>query len=102
MDEAKDESASFPSGFIEQVTAFFKSQMEDGVQRIVCYDRDEVQSLVIHLPLADQLQAGVAYRRAWEIWRNGGSVILLRSEIREGLPQNENRHPLVEMEGFGL
>jgi hypothetical protein len=92
----------FPPGFVDQVDAFFRTQVEDGVCRVVCYDRDGSIVLTIALPMPDSAQAAADYRNAWRIWRGGGSVFLIKAELQEGLPQNEDRHSLGEMPDFGL
>ena len=102
MSEQPQQRAPFPPGFVEQVETFFRTQVEDGVRRLVCYDRDENISLSISLPMTDRNEAAEAYRKAWNLWHAGGSVFLIKAELREGLPQNENRHPLREMPDFGL
>jgi hypothetical protein len=102
MDGRQEQTEPFPPGFIEEVDMFFRGQVDDGVRSLVCYDRDSNVSLVIALPIPDQAQAAADYRKAWQIWRAGGSVLRIRAELREGLPQNEDRQPLSEMPDFGL
>lgn len=102
MDRSKGPSAPFPTGFVEQVAAFFRQQAEDGVQRLLCYDRDGNVALTIPLPVGDRDEAANRYREAWRIWRAGGSILRIRAEIREGLPQNEDRQVLGEIPDFGL
>ena len=102
MAGGQEQTEPFPPGFIEQVGMFFRGQVGDGVQRLVCYDRDSKVSLVVSLPIADQAQAAADYRKAWQIWRAGGSIFRIKAELREGLPQNENRQPLSEIPDFGL
>lgn len=102
MNGRQEQPQAFPPGFLEQVESFFRMQVEDGVQRLVCYDRDGNVSLTISLPIGDRLQAGEEYRRAWQIWRQGGSILRIRGELREGLPQNEARQTLAEIPDFGL
>ena len=92
----------FPPGFVDQVESFFRTQVEDGVRRVVCYDRDGTVALSIALPVPDRTQAAADYRNAWRIWRGGGSIFLMKAELREGLPQNEDRHSLGQMPDFGL
>lgn len=102
MAQTPEQPASYPPGFAEQAEAFLQTQAGDGVRRLVCYDRDGAESLVITLPVTDRMQAAASYRQAFELWRNGGSVIRMRAEPGGGLPQNENRQPLVELPDFGL
>jgi hypothetical protein len=102
MAEPQDQPQSFPPGFVEQVDAFLQSQAEDGVQRLVCYDRDETVRLVINLPVADKAKAAADYAQAWRIWRDGGSILRIRPEPGGGLPQNEYRQPIGELPDFGL
>jgi hypothetical protein len=94
--------APFPPGFVEQASAFLQEQAANGVQRLVCYDRDENVALVVTLPIVDPMQAAADYRKAWRIWNDGGSVLAMRREPRAGLPQNESRETLVEIPDYGL
>jgi hypothetical protein len=102
MDDKQQQPKPFPAGFVEQVNSFFQEQVADGVHRLVCYDRDGKVSLAISLPVAARDQAAADYRQAWQIWRAGGSLVRIRAELREGLPQNEDRQTLTEIPDFGL
>ena len=102
MNRRDDGGEPFAPGFVEQVAAFFRGQSEDGARRLVCYDRDGDIALTIALPVSEPRQAAVDYRRAWRIWRDGGSIFRIRGEPWEGLPQNEDRQNLGEIPDFGL
>ena len=94
--------APFPPGFVDQVMQFFREQQADGVEQLVCYDRDENVELIIRLPATDPAHAAAQYAQAWRSWRNGGSVIRLRANPPAGMPQNEYRQPLSDLPDFGL
>ena len=99
---ANTQSQGFPPGFVEQVTQFLKLQQEEGVERLVCYDRDENVELTITLPATDVQQAAADYRKAWQLWREGGTVLRIRRDPPAGAPQNEARQPFESLPDFGL
>lgn len=102
MAQTQGQPGAFPPGFADQAAQFLQEQAEDGVERLICYDRDENVALTIRLPIADPGEAAAQYRKAWQIWRDGGSVIRLRASPPAGAPQNEYRHPIAELPDFGL